>query len=186
VISALVALSVGLAAAGDVEAMLEAELAACRARTRALEAAAARCPAPAPPGAHVDLVQVLAGAEAAVRRDFDATEILLPADLLFAPDGSLRAELLPLLDRLALVLTRHAALAVHVEVYTDRAGAGPGEGYGVTAARAAVLGEALAARGVAGARLCLSGRGRAGTDPSAPADDPASRRVRIRVRPGGC
>jgi len=177
---------VALARAGDVEAMLEAELAACRARARIHEAAAARCPAPAPPEAHVDLVQVLAGTEAVVRRDGEATEILLAADALFSSDGGLRAELLPVLDRLTLVLGRHGVLSVQVEVFADRASVGPGAGLAPTAQRAAVLGEALVARGLPPARVCASGRGLAEADPSAPADDPTARRVRIRVRPGGC
>lgn len=185
--SALLALwLVAQSPAGDVEAMLEAELAACRARARIHEAAAARCPAPAPPEAHLDLVQVLAGTEAVVRRDGEATEIVLSSDALFAADGGLRVELLPVLDRLTLVLGRHVALSVQVEVFADRATAGEGAGLTATALRAAVLGEALVARGVPAARVCASGRGLAAVDPSAPADDPTARRVRVRVRPGGC
>jgi len=129
----------------------------------------ARAPGPEPaPAAAVggplaaqekQLRTTLAQTAAVVARSEDALELWYPVRLAFVPDGT---DLLPsgaaLLDLLARSLREYEHSQVVVAVYTDAIG-GSEYNQGQSQARAAVLVEALQARGVDAARLVARGMG---------------------------
>jgi outer membrane protein OmpA-like peptidoglycan-associated protein len=133
----------------------------------------------------VELRAALAPTAAVVTRSPGALELWYPVRLTFATDGT---ELLPaaatLLDLVAHSLRSYDGMAIVVAVYTDAIGSAEYNQH-QSETRAAVLVEALKARGIAPERLIARGPGKSAQleAPNTPEGRDLNRRVQLVITP---
>jgi outer membrane protein OmpA-like peptidoglycan-associated protein len=129
----------------------------------AASAALGGCVLPGPAlyltGEQQELEQAMAGTPVQVVRKGDAVLLRMPNDVTFAVDrAEVASAFAPVLDAMAEVIARYPETEVRVTGHADSTGT-EAHNQALSERRAASVGAALAAKGVARARLAMNGEG---------------------------